>query len=101
MSEMRQTQIMEEEFVGGYTAEEVENDTGGEETIEVKDAPGKVARIRVITGAINVTPMDGTDEAWGVLTNADEFNLAGTPMQFKDSIALKFSDDGVAWILYK
>jgi|BioPla2DNA2_1021312.scaffolds.fasta_scaffold36001_2 hypothetical protein len=99
MSEMRQTQILEEELVRGYTAELIT--AAGVETIVVKATPGKVARIRVETNGINVTPKNGNDAAWGALTDAAELDLGGTPMQFDTSISLDFSAAGSAWILYK
>lgn len=99
MSEMRQTRILEEELVQGYTAELIT--AAGAETVAVKATPGKVARIRVVDASINVTPKDGADAAWGVLTNAAELDLGGTPMQFNTSINLEFSGAGSAWILYK
>lgn len=101
MSEQRQTELMEAEFTRGYTAVMVTNNTGGAEEFTVKNAPGKVARVIVVTGAINVTLMDGVANAWTPLTSAAELNLAGTPMQFNTSIRLGFSDDGSAWVLYK
>ena len=99
MSEMRQTQILEEELVQGYTAALIT--AAGVETIVVKATPGKVARIRVETNGINVTPKNGNDAAWGALTDAAELDLGGTPMQFDTSISLEFSAAGSAWILYK
>ncbi len=96
---MRQTQILEEELVRGYTAELIT--AAGVETIVVKATPGKVARIRVETNGINVTPKNGNDAAWGALTDAAELDLGGTPMQFDTSISLDFSAAGSAWILYK
>ena len=99
MSEMRQTQILEEELVQGYTAALIT--AAGVETIVVKATPGKVARIRVETNGINVTPKNGNDAAWGALTDAAELDLGGTPMQFDTSISLDFSAAGSAWILYK
>ncbi len=101
MSIQRQTELLENDIGVGYTAQLVTNNTGGAETITVKDSPGKVARIIVNTGGINVTPVDGVANAWTALTDAAELNLAGTPMQFATSIRLSFSDDGTAWILYK
>ena len=99
MSEMRQTQLLEDELVRGYTAELIT--AAGVETIVVKATPGKVVRIRVETNGINVTPKNGNDAAWGVLTDAAELDLGGTPMQFNTSISLDFSGAGSAWILYK
>lgn len=99
MSEMRQTQILEEELVQGYTAEFIT--AAGAEVKAVKASPGKVARIRVETNGINVTPKNGNDAAWGALTDAAELDLGGTPMQFDTSISLDFSAAGSAWILYK
>ena len=100
MSEPRQTQIMEQE-AQGWTAQMVTNSTGAPAEIVVKATPGKVARIIVVTGAINVTPVDGVANAWTALTSAAELNLAGTPMAFVTDIRLSFSADGSAWILYK
>jgi hypothetical protein len=99
MSEMRQTQILEEELVRGYIAELIT--AGGAETVVVKATSGKVARIRVVTNGINVTPKNGNDAAWGALTDAAELDLGGTPMQFDADIRLDFSGAGSAWILYK
>jgi len=99
MSEMRQTQILEQEIVQGYTAQLVT--AAGAETIVVKATPGKVARIRVVDGGINVTPKDGANAAWGVLTNAAELDLGGTPMQLNTNISLEFDGAGSAWILFK
>jgi hypothetical protein len=96
-----QTQIMKDEFSTGYTATMVTNATGAPAEIVVKATPGKVARILVVTGAINVTPVDGVANAWTALTSAAELNLAGTPMQFVTDIRLQFSANGSAWILYK
>lgn len=96
---MRQTRILEEELVHGYTAELIT--AAGAETVAVKATPGKVARIRVVDAGINVTPKDGADAAWGALTNAAELDLGGTPMQFNTSISLEFDGAGSAWILYK
>lgn len=99
MSEARQTQILEKELVDGWTAKLIT--ATGTETKTVKATAGKVARIRVVDGAITVTPTDGTNAAWGALTNAAELDLGGTPMQFTTSIKLAFSAAGSAWILYK
>ncbi len=99
MSEMRQTQILEEELVQGYTAALIT--AAGPEVKAVKASPGKVARIRVVTNGITVTPKDGNASAWGALTDAAELDLGGTPMQFDTSISLDFSGAGSAWILYK
>jgi 16S rRNA C1402 (ribose-2'-O) methylase RsmI len=99
MSEPRQTQILEEELAKGWTAELVTVAAPGTEV--VKADPGKVARIRVVSAGINVTPVDGANNAWGALTNAAELDLGGTPMQFNTSIGLTFSAAGSAWILYK
>ncbi len=101
MSEQRQTELLENEIGSGYTAVMVTNNTGAPAEITVKNAPGKVARIIVVTAVISVTPMDGVANAWTPITDAAELNLAGTPMQFNTSIRLSFSDDGSAWILYK
>lgn len=87
------------ELEQGYTAEEIT--AAGAETVAVKATPGKVARIRVVTAVITVTPQDGAGDAWGALTNAAELDLGGTPMQFTTNIGLKFSGAGSAWILYK
>ena len=99
MSEMRQTQILEEELVQGYTAKLIT--AAGAEVKAVKATPGKVVRIRVVTNGINVIPKNGDDAAWGALTDAAELDLGGTPMQFDTSISLDFSAAGSAWILYK
>lgn len=99
MTQSRQTQILESELLQGYTAELITAAAAGTEA--VKATPGKVARIRVVTAAINVTPQDGAGDAWGALTNAAELDLGGTPMQFSTNIGLKFSAAGSAWILYK
>lgn len=99
MSEMRQTQILEEELVQGYTAEFIT--AAGAEVKAVKASPGKVARIRVVTSGITVTPKNGDDAAWGALTDAAELDLGGTPMRFDTDIRLEFSAAGSAWILYK
>lgn len=98
MSEFRQTQLMEEE-AQGWTAAKIT--AAGAETKTVKATPGRVARILVVDGGINVTPMDGAAAAWDALTNAAELNLTGTPMRFTDSIELAFDGAGSAWILYK
>ena len=50
MSEMRQTQILEEELVQGYTAKLIT--AAGAEVKAVKASPGKVVRIRVETNGI-------------------------------------------------
>ena len=99
MTQSRQTQILEEEFARGYTAVLITAAAPGDEP--VKATPGKVARIRVVTAAITVTPKDGANSAWGALTNAAELDLGGTPMQFNTDIQLTFSAAGSAWILYK
>lgn len=113
MSEMRQTQLMEQnlptqtqhlegikdELGQGYTAAQIT--AAGAETIVVKATPGKVARIRVVDGGITVTPKDGANAAWGALTNAAELDLGGTPMQFDTNISLEFDGPGRAFILYK
>jgi hypothetical protein len=99
MTQSKQTQILEEEFVLGYTAVQVT--AAGPGTEAVKATPGKVARIRVITNGITVTPMDGAAAAWDALTDAAELDLGGTPMQFTTGIGLAFSAAGSAWILYK
>ncbi len=96
---MRQTQVLEEELVQGYVAKLITAD--GAKTMVVKAAPGKVARIRVVTNGITVTPKDGAADAWGALDDTAELDLGGTPMQFTASIELAFSGAGSAWILYK
>lgn len=98
MSSFRQTQLMEEESQG-WTAAKIT--AVGAETKAVKATPGRVARILVVSGGINVTPEDGATAAWDALTNAAELNLTGTPMQFSTSINLTFDGAGSAWILYK
>ena len=100
MPTARQTSILANEFERGYSAEFVENGTGGPETFEIKDAPGKVARV-VVVSAIDVTLMDGTTAIWPTLSGPTDFNLAGTPMQFDESISLALSGDGDVYILYK
>lgn len=99
MSESRQTEILETEIVQGWAAELITAAAPGTEV--VKASAGKVARIRVVDAAINVTPMDGAAAAWDALTNAAELDLGGTPMQFSTSIGLAFDAAGSAWILYK
>lgn len=99
MTQSRQTEILEAELTQGYTAELITAAGAGVEA--VKATPGKVARIRVVTGAITVTPVDGVVAAWGPLTDATELDLGGTPMQFSTDIGLDFSGAGSAWILYK
>ena len=106
MSEMRQTQLLEQylpilvtELIQGYTSQLVTAAAAGTEV--VKAAPGKVARISVLDAAVTVSPKDGDDAAWGALTSAAEFDLAGTPMQFNTNISLEFDGPGRAFILYK
>lgn len=99
MSIPRQTEIMETEVVTGYTALKVT--AAGAEVKTAKATPGKVARIKVITNGINVTPTDGATAAWDALTDAAELDLGGTPVQFRTSIKLDFSGAGSAWIIYK
>ena len=94
------TSIIAEELGRGYSAEFVENTTGGAETFEIKDSPGKVARV-VVESSIDVTLMDGTTAIWPTMSGPTDFNLAGTPMQFDESISLTLSDDGDVYILYK
>ena len=95
----RIAQVLTSEMEQGWTAELVA--AAGAEVVEVKDAPGKVARVIVNTGAINVTLQDDGDAKWAVLTSAAELNLVGTPIKFDDNIELNFSGAGNAWILYK
>ena len=95
----RIAQVLTREMEQGWTAELVT--AAGAEVVEVKDTPGKVARVVVNTGAINVTLQDDGDAMWAPLTSAAELNLIGTPMQFNDNIELAFSGAGNAWILYK
>jgi len=99
MTEGRIAQILETEIVSGYVAAKIT--AAGAEVKTVKATPGKVARIKVITGAINVTPTDGVTAVWDALTNAAELDLGGTPMKFSTSIKLAFDGAGTAWILYK
>jgi hypothetical protein len=99
MTLSRQTEIQEAELSQGWTSQIV--NAAGAETIVVKATPGKVARIRVMTAVITVTPLDGAVAAWGQITDAAEFNISGSPMQFSTDIRLQFSDAGTAWILYK
>ena len=99
MTESRIVQLLEQELLQGWTAEKIT--AAKAETIAVKAAAGKVARIRVMTAAITVTPKDGATAVWGALTNAAELDLGGTPMQFDTSINLDFSAAGDAYILYK
>ena len=95
----RIAQILEQNVAAGWTAAKIT--AAGVETKTVKATAGKVARILVVTGAITVTPVNGSAAAWDALTNAAELNLAGTPMTFGTSIKLTFSGAGDAWILYK
>ena len=99
MSQARQTEIMERELTTGWTAAKIT--ATKQEVKTVKATPGKVARILVLDAVIEVTPTDGSSAVWDALTNAAEFNLVGTPMQFSTSIKLSFSAAGSAWILYK
>jgi len=99
MSLPRVTELLEQELVQGWTAAKIT--AAGAETKTVKATAGKVARILVVTGAIAVTPVNGSTAAWDALTNAAELNLTGTPMTFSTSIKLTFSGAGDAWILYK
>lgn len=99
MSLPRVTELLEQEMAAGWTAEKIT--AAGAETKTVKATAGKVARILVVTGAITVTPVNGSTAAWDALTNAAELNLTGTPMTFSTSIKLTFSGAGDAWILYK
>ena len=94
-------QLLKDEIEQGWTAELITNAGGAAQTITVKATPGKVSRIIVNTGAINVTPYDGIVAKWAVLTSAAELNLSSTPIQFVTSIRLLFSNNGNAWILYK
>lgn len=99
MSLPRIAQILEQETVSGWTALKVT--ASGAETKTVKATAGKVARIKVLDGAISVTPVSGSTAMWDALTNAAELDLTGTPMSFPTSIKLTFSGAGSAWILYK
>lgn len=99
MSVIRQTQIMEEEMVKGWTAELVT--AVGAEVVGVKAAAGKVAKIIVNTDVITVTPKDGATAVWAALTDNVGLDLVNAPMQFNTSINLDFSGAGTAWILYK
>ena len=95
----RTTEILEQEVVSGWTASKI---TATEaQTKTVKATAGKVARIKVSSAEITVTPVDGSTAAWDALTNAAELDLTGTPMKFSTSIKLTFSAAGDAWILYK
>ena len=93
--------LLETEIAQGWTAELITNAGGAAQTITVKATPGKVSRIIVNTGAINVTPYDGAVASWAALTSAAELNLSATPIQFSTDIRLLFSNNGNAWILYK
>lgn len=99
MTESRIVQILEQELLQGWTAEKIT--AAAAETKAVKASPGKVARIRVETAVITVTPKDGATAVWGPLSDAAELDLGGTPMQFNTSINLDFSAAGAAYILYK
>ena len=95
----RIAQILEQNVSAGWTAAKIT--AAAAETKTVKATAGKVARILVVTGAISVTPTNGSTAAWDALTNAAELDLSGTPMTFSTSIKLAFSGAGSAWILYK
>lgn len=98
MSEARITQLLEGD-AAGWTA--VLITAVGAETKEVKATEGKIARIRVNTASITVTPKDATAAVWGALTDAAEFVTYGTPIKCATSIQLTFSGAGNAWVLYK
>ena len=98
MSESRQTELMESEAVG-YLSEQVTAASGAEE-FEIKDAPGKVARIRS-DSAITVTLRDGTTDMWTITGSGEELDLGGTPLQHNTDIRLHLSGNGDAWIIYK
>ncbi len=62
---------------------------------------GKFDLIRVNTGAITVTPKDGTTSLWGTVASTADLNLYLAPIQYDSALKLTFSADGTAWILYK
>ena len=99
MSEMRQTQILEEELVQGYTAKLIT--AAGAEVKAVKASPGKVVRIRVETNGHKRYPEKWQRSRLGRADRCGRTGSGGTPMQFDTSISLEFSAAGSAWILYK
>jgi len=99
LSISRQTEIMEKEIVIGWTATKIT--ATGVETKTVKATPGKIARIKVVTGAITIIPKNGTTAIWDAIDNTAEFNQVGSPIQCNTSINLTFSGAGDAWIIYK
>lgn len=99
MSIPRMTEILENEFVKGWTGELI---TAVEaEAIEVKGSAGKVAKIIVNTDVITVTLKDDDTAVWAALTDDVSLDLVTAPIQLNTSINLDFSDAGSAWILYK
>lgn len=99
MSQQRTTEILEQDMHTGWTGVLITAVGAGIQS--VKATKGKVAKIIVNTGAINVTPKDGAVAAWAVLTSASGLDLVTAPMQFNTSIQLDFSGAGNAWVLYK
>jgi hypothetical protein len=62
---------------------------------------GKFDILTVVTGAVNVTPYDGTTALWGTVASTADLNLYCAPIQYDTALKLLFSADAVARILYK
>ena len=100
MSEKGTTKLLNE-MNTGYQSEQVENASGGAEETEIKDSPGKVARVRCDSAIITVTLRDGSTDVWTLTGAGEELDLGGTPLEMSENIRLHLSDDGIAWIIYK
>jgi hypothetical protein len=62
---------------------------------------GQMDILKVNTGAITVTPYDGTTALWGTVASTADLNLYCAPIKYTTALKLVFSADGNAWVLYK
>lgn len=75
--------------------------TSANQVVAIKKKPGMVARLYVETDGVTVTLYDDTDQVWPGLTGAGEDEFVDAPIFFGESINLKFSGAGTAFILYR
>ncbi len=70
-------------------------------TRAVKLNRSKLGQLRVLTGAITVTPYDDTVAMWDTVASTADLDLKQCPLEFTHKLKLLFSAAGSAWVIYK
>jgi len=61
----------------------------------------RLGRIRVLTGAITITPYDDTVAMWDTVASTADLDFGDQPLEITHSLKLLFSAAGSAWVHYK